>query len=137
MIRTFILLFFATPALSSPPAHTVRLEVRGLEDTGTVLCSLWTSEGTWLDEDHVVAVSEATPHNGVATCSFEHVPAGPAAMFWMHDLDGDRDMDFSWLGLPTEPMGASRSARNAFGAPRWRDAVVQVPTPGPVLSRAR
>lgn len=137
MIRALFLLCLATPAFSAPTGHVVRMEIRGLEDTGTVLCSLWTTEATWLDEDRVAAVSEATPRNGVATCTFEHVPPGPAAMFWMHDLDGDRDMDFSWLGLPLEPMGASRSARNALGPPRWRDAVVQVPTQAPVTSHAR
>lgn len=38
------------------------------------------------------------------------------------DLDGDGDMDSSWLGLPQESWGISRDATVRFGPPSFESS---------------
>ncbi len=63
----------------------------------------------------------STLENGVATITFNDVPAGAYAVMVLHDLNGNMQMDFEASGMPKESWGLSNNPA-AFGPPTWDDA---------------
>lgn len=127
------LLLAALAAASTPTPTDLTVQVLGLESTqGPVLCSLYASASGWLKQEGVVATTRATPVDGQATCRFPGVAPGTYGVSFIHDLNGNNDMDSNLLGIPREPWGVSRDAPIRMGPPRWEDAAF--PHPGPPVS---
>jgi uncharacterized protein (DUF2141 family) len=59
--------------------------------------------------------------DGVATATFENVPAGDYAVLVLHDKNANEKMDFSTNGMPQEAYGTSNNPMN-YGPPTWADA---------------
>ncbi len=104
---------------------------------GQVLCTLYDSAGTWLEATGYVETVAATPSGRQATCVFEDVDPGTYAVFFMHDVNGNGDMDMNLFGLPTEPWGTSRDAPSLLGPPRFRRASFTHPSTSTPTGRAR
>jgi uncharacterized protein (DUF2141 family) len=64
----------------------------------------------------------------------EGVPAGQYAVQAYHDENLNGRLDRTTLGRPAEGLAFSRDARMRFGPPRYRDAVVELPSEGGELS---
>ena len=58
---------------------------------------------------------------------FDDLATGPCVILVHHDRDADGSMDPGLFGIPSEPLAASNDARGAFGPPKWRRAVFDVP----------
>lgn len=71
----------------------------------------------------VIKVTEA--NRASLTVSFDDIPDGTYAIGAFHDVNGNRQLDTSGFGLPTEPYGFSRNARGMFGPPNYKDATIQ------------
>lgn len=54
----------------------------------------------------------------------------------MHDENGNGKLDSNWLGIPSEPVGASNDARGQFGPPSFEDAAFEL-GPGDVTVTIR
>jgi uncharacterized protein (DUF2141 family) len=116
----------------------LRMEVRGLDaSTGSVLCTLYADPEVWLADPGWVSVVSAAPSDGRATCDFGPRPPGRYAVSFIHDLDGDGDMDTNWLGLPKEPWGFSMDPKVTFGPPTFDSAAFRHPSPTPIIGHAR
>jgi len=53
------------------------------------------------------------------------LPAGEYAVSIYLDENGNRKLDKNWLGIPKEPVGASRNPKGALGPPRFEDCVFE------------
>jgi uncharacterized protein (DUF2141 family) len=104
---------------------------------GIVMCTLYDSEATWLKDPGYVATANATPRAGGARCDFGAIPAGTYAISFMHDENGNGDMDSNFLGIPKEPWGMSNDAPARLGPPSFADASFAHPAPAPLTARAR
>lgn len=60
------------------------------------------------------------------TVSFDELPDGTYAIAAFHDVNGNKQLDTSGLGLPTERYGFSRNARGMFGPPNYKSATIKV-----------
>lgn len=60
------------------------------------------------------------------TCVFSDVAPGEYAVAVAHDLNGNRETDTSFLGLPQEDWGVSNNVRFSFRPPRFDEAQFQV-----------
>ena len=58
---------------------------------------------------------------GTLNCSFPELGPGTYAVSCFHDVNGNGTMDTNFLGIPTEPYGASNNARPKFRAPNWNE----------------
>ena len=105
-------------------------------DDGQVLCTLYDRESAWLSDPGWVQTTSVTPVGGEATCTFR-VPPGTYAITFLHDANGNRDMDTNWLGLPQEAWGVSRDAPARLGPPAWTDAAFTHPVTAPLVAHAR
>ena len=109
----------ATWAVAAEPSP-LTLQVTALKtDDGQVLCTLYDGPERWLKDPGFVATATATPAEGSATCTFEGVAPGTYAVSFIHDVNGDGDMEFSMFGWPKEPWGVSRDAPARMGPPKY------------------
>lgn len=117
----------ARPARAQNPGH-VRVYMTGFDsDDGKALVALFIKEDGFPDEGRRALLRrEAVIRNGTAEVLFTDVPAGPYAVSVLHDLNGDYEMDTDLLGMPSEGYGVSRDGTRTFGAPRFRDCVLQL-----------
>jgi uncharacterized protein (DUF2141 family) len=58
---------------------------------------------------------------GNLACSFPELGPGTYAVSCFHDVNGNGSMDTNFLGIPSEPYGASNNARPKFRAPNWQE----------------
>lgn len=135
-------LFALVSTLVSPAAATeptdLTLEVRGLTaTTGSVLCTLYQDPNTWLKDPGYVATTTAKATGPTTTCTFKAIPAGTYAISFIHDVNGNEDMDTNFLGMPKEPWGMSRDAPVRFGPPSFEDASFAHPSPTPQVASLR
>ncbi len=130
MILVLTSLAFANPTLT--------LQTQGLTtSSGQVLCTLYDSADTWLQDPGYLAVDAATPNGSTATCVFEAVPPGTYAISFIHDENDNGDMDNNFLGMPTEPWGMSQDPRVVLSAPSFASASFEHPAPAPLTATAR
>lgn len=114
------------------------LEISDLSSAdGTVLCTLYADEASWLqDPGYFATVATLPREDGTATCTFVDVPPGTYAITFLHDANNNGDMDNNWLGLPKEAWGVSNDAPARLGPPRFADARFLHPGTAPT-ARAR
>lgn len=59
-------------------------------------------------------------------CSFPSVEPGTYAVKVFHDVNGDGELNTSWIGWPKEPYGFSNDAPVNAGPPPYRLAAITV-----------
>ena len=63
--------------------------------------------------------------DGLLDLAINDVPYGNYAVSVYLDVNGDRTLNKNFLGIPTEPAGASRNPRNLLGPPRFEDCRIE------------
>lgn len=130
----------APAAGADPPAEpTTRLTllVSGLPSSkGTVRAALFRgARGFPSDTEHAAVLREVPIEGGRATVVFEAAPcARGCAVALFHDENGNRDLDRSWAGIPSEAIGISRNALGIFGPRGYREAEFRSQEPDLTLS---
>lgn len=55
--------------------------------------------------------------------TFENIPFGEYAVAVMHDMDKDKEMDTTFIGIPDEDLGVSNNVKGGpLGGPKWNKA---------------
>ncbi|CAN5340401.1 hypothetical protein BH11PSE2_BH11PSE2_06620 [soil metagenome] len=122
--RTFGLTVALVVAASAAQAGTVKVVVHdvasGKGDVMVALCD----EATFLKQCTRLGTKPAA--RGTVEVDIKDVPAGRYAVMSFHDENGDKQMNRSKLGVPTEGAGFSRDAMGNQGPPKFADAAVAV-----------
>jgi len=126
-----LLLLMASPAIIGPAAAAtpVRVIVTNVTKAeGVLLAGAYSDPGTWLGAATVATREIPVPGNvRDGAVSFEmQLPPGRYALSVLQDLNGNRKLDTSFLGIPTEPSGSSNDAPARWSAPKFKDAVFTV-----------
>lgn len=101
---------------------TVTIE-NAKSDDGKIVLALNTKE-TFLVAQPIQSAS-ADIKDGKAIVTFENIQPGDYAIIALHDLNGNKSMDFDANGMPTESYGTSNNPRS-FGPPMYDDAKFNV-----------
>jgi uncharacterized protein (DUF2141 family) len=122
-----LLSVMASGPASDAANDSITVPIAGLRnDQGQVGCTLFGSaDGFPTKPEKAVAGQFVKIASKSATCFFDGVKPGAYAIAAMHDENGNGKLDKSFLGIPTEGIGASRDARGSMGPPKWEDAVFQ------------
>lgn len=91
---------------------------------GHLLITLYDqAEGFPADYDYAQAQHIVPIENqSTVEVTFKQLPFGEYAVAVLHDEDGDRKMDFNWLGMPTEGWVCSNEIFRTFRSPYFREA---------------
>ena len=113
---------------------TVTLVVRvdGFESAdGVAGAAAWqTAQGFPEQIEHAVATTYVGIQDGVAVACFGQMEPGTYAITVFHDTNDNRRFDRNWLGMPREAWGVSNNVRPRLRAPRFDEAMLELP-PGP------
>jgi uncharacterized protein (DUF2141 family) len=124
------------PAPTPPAAvqDAIVVEVLGLKtEEGWIACALWASaEGYPKDAKLAIQRVYVVPKGDSARCRFAAPPPGTYAVAVYHDVNSNHKLDTNFLGIPSEPVGASNDAKGSMGPPHFEDAKFSYP--GKVLT---
>lgn len=114
-----------------PTLTGIVMQVDALKtNNGFVYCDLYDKkEGFPTDPRRALARVKVQPIRNQVTCVFLNVKAGRYAVALWHDVDADQKFGSNWLGIPTEPVGASNNAKGRFGPPSFKDAAFEYRPP--------
>lgn len=124
-MKQLILSLAAVAALTAHAAD-LRLEVSTpAQKQGTVLAAVFDkSEG--FPRGKPLQTATAVVVDGKAVVLFTGLPEGDYAVSAFLDENGNMKLDANLFGLPTEPYGFSRNARNLAGPPSFVDAAFRM-----------
>ena len=72
----------------------------------------------------------------VVELTFTDLPPGEYAIKALHDVNDNKDMDYTMIGMPKEPYGFSNNAMGTFGPPDFDQAKIEL-IPGTNTVRLR
>jgi uncharacterized protein (DUF2141 family) len=80
-----------------------------------------------LDESEETVREIIQPYRGNPTLvRVTGLKAGIYCFRAFHDVNGNGELDTSWIGLPTEPYGFSNNARGRFGPPDIEKQIFEI-----------
>ena len=114
---------------------TLRIELATPGHAGKklFLAAAQTPDG-WLKATGWTAATSAVVTPPITVIEFESIPARPTAISAFIDVDVDEELDRGLFGIPTEPWGFSNDLTPFFGAPRFKDAIIDVEAPSTVTT---
>jgi uncharacterized protein (DUF2141 family) len=124
-------LFATPPALAEepkPPSEPSEIHVvaQGLKDSkGKMFCIIFDAANANYypnKPEHSTMKTFSPIVDKAATCTFAGVKPGTYAVAVFHDENENGKLDTGFLGIPTEPTGASNDARGSMGPPKFKDA---------------
>ncbi|MEQ9402446.1 MAG: DUF2141 domain-containing protein [Cyclobacteriaceae bacterium] len=124
MKRLFILIL-ATAGLipGVMTQHDLQIVISQIEKPeGEVGIWLYRNEESYMvrtkSQDHLwVPVKQKT-----VTATFPNLPQGEYAIVIIQDLNGNKNLDTNFIGLPKEPYGFSNNPSTTFGPPSFQGA---------------
>lgn len=124
MVVCFALLSTQARSEEKPVLVGIVMQIDALvTNNGFVFCALYDSEKGFPDEPaQAFARVKVRPDREKATCVFPDVTAGRYAVALWHDVNADQKLGTNWIGMPTEPVGASNNAKGKLGPPKFQDA---------------
>ena len=120
-----ILFLVCTPVL----AGDINLELIGCISGKDVRVALYSSPSGFSEDregKNALHTQVVKAERGNMTLSFTDLPAGKYAIAAFVDSNGNHKLDSNFLGMPIEPYGFSRDARNSFKKPSFEDAAFEV-----------
>ena len=103
-------------------AAGLSIDVSGIpEAVGNIRVSLFIRD-TWLDDGRQTANLVVPATSGNMTLTFPDLPVGTYGIALIHDADGNGDMTYSLLGLPSEGFGFSNNVVPVLSAPSFDSA---------------
>ena len=135
----FVLLFALGQALgeeakpNTPTAKkgTLIIEFSGLQNNkGKVLAGLYNEEKKFPKENLALRNLKEPPKNKTCTIKTMNLPYGDYAVAAMHDENESGNMDFNFIGLPTEIYGFSNDKRpGLLGPPGFKACKFKIDKP--------
>jgi uncharacterized protein (DUF2141 family) len=123
--RALIALTSALPFAAGAADLVVRIS--GLsEPLCRVGCSLFAGPAGFPMENTVARVMWLPAEAKGVVCRFTDISEGSYAISIGHDLNSNKRVDTSFIGLPTEQWGVSNNARPNLRAPRFEEAVFKI-----------
>jgi len=103
---------------------TLELEIGEFRNTnGHVLISVFDNADDYPEnEEKAVANKKVKVTQKTQRIAIENLPQGEYAVVFLHDENGNEEMDTNFVGAPMEGYGASNDAVNTFSAPKYQDA---------------
>lgn len=93
---------------------------------GKLLGAVWNKAEGFPESEAAVAQAIVPATKGVAKMVFPNLKPGKYAFSIFHDEDEDGELNFNFLGMPTEAYGFSKNARGAFGPPKFDRSTINV-----------
>ena len=121
----------AKPEKSKTIAGTLIIEFSGLnKNKGKVLAGLYNDSKKFPKENKALRNLKASPSNKKCIIKTTDLAYGDYAVAAMHDENESGNMDFNFIGLPTEVYGFSNNKRpGLLGPPNFKACMFKIEKP--------
>ena len=99
--------------------YKLEVKIPTEDKKGKVLLGLFNGPDLYLEEEGMIGHCVEEAKSAFATCTFEDLPAGNYSVAMLHDLNGNRKMDFNFIGWPKEGYGFFPDPGFMFRKPRF------------------
>jgi uncharacterized protein (DUF2141 family) len=122
ILSHYIIILFTL--FTQPTTSTLEIEISEFRNTkGHVLISVFDNAEDYPEnEENAVVNKKVKVTQKMHVISIENLPEGEYAVVFMHDENGNEEMDTNFVGAPVEGYGASNDAVNTFSAPKYKEA---------------
>lgn len=126
-MRSFVLclLLFATAEAIGQASLKVTMVLNRPDAGGMMRMAVCPTKKAY-DDEKGCTVASVQADGGVVTASLTGLAVGTCAVKVFHDIDGDGELDTSWIGWPQEPYGFSNDAPVNMGPPPFKLAAFQL-----------
>jgi len=114
MAIIFLLIFLRIEAI---------LEVNVSDVSGDLFVAVYDNESDFMDKEVFQTIAKVKDENVIIDLPLSD---GEYAISVFHDLNGNKELDKNWMGIPTEPYGFSNNARGKFGPPTYNQCKVKI-----------
>ena len=119
-----------TAAGDEPMLARLEVEVTGFESSqGELAIALFDSAEGYANQTNAVRKAYLAIENGKSRWVLDDLPVGEYALIAYHDLNGNREIDMRFFGMPKESVGVSNDARGRFGPPKFDAAKFELLAP--------
>lgn len=113
----------------------IQVTVQGVTAEGILAVELYRpSKRDFLKKASRIHRIRVAAQDGDQTVCFKPQGTGTYAVATYHDIDGDRDLDQKWNGMPKEPFGLSTNPTLKWGFPKFEIAHFHAPAEGTAIS---
>jgi len=127
MRRLALLLIALVLGAARAQAADVTVVVDQIESAdGKVYVTLWGSKETWLDDQKSLQNIGLPAVKGAVSFVLHNVAPGRYAIATFHDANDNGEMDFNFIGYPTEGYAFSRDVRPFLSAPSFESCAFDV-----------
>lgn len=119
-MNVLFLLFFHPICLPDTELQVLFTNIK--EAKGQVFIAVYDHPSDYMSADKIRAqrILQVSARGNIS-CSFPELTPGTYAISCFHDVNGNGMLDTNFLGIPTEPYGASNNVRPRFRAPNWEE----------------
>ena len=104
---------------------------------GQVEICLYDSEENYMKDGKAMQCVWVDVEKDFVDHVFSSLPKGNYAVVTIHDVNGNKDLDTNFMGIPKEPYGFSNNPSTRFGPPTFEGASVALSTHGKVEIRLK
>jgi uncharacterized protein (DUF2141 family) len=130
MMKKLILLALAFCALTAVKSQTTEVTVSVTNvssDKGVVIICLFNNADAFPQKPNLAYKCTTTnAKKGTMDIKIDGIKPGEYAIAVHHDKNNDGKVNTNFLGIPTEPMGASNDAKGTMGPPKYKDAALRI-----------
>lgn len=103
---------------------TIELSVSGFRNhNGNLMVSLFSAPDGFPDKHEKAIRTFVGPINGDSLqITFKEVDYGLYSISFIHDENGNKELDKKFLGIPTEGYGVSNNVKPGMGPPSFKEA---------------
>ncbi len=126
MKTVYLFLFALCIPVVLTAQSTMKVTITNIRETeGTLMVALHSGEDTFPNEEPDRALTAPADKERV-TITFDDLPKGNYALSIYHDLNENGELDKNIMGIPKEGFGFSNDAMGTFGAPSFKECIIQV-----------
>jgi len=128
IMRLFAILVLASFSLmgmmNRPSFGVLELSVNVQHDYGTLWIGIYDSEEAFLDKERAILKAVKVDNKGRQRVYVNNLMHGEYALALFHDLNGNDEMDFNWVGVPAEPFAFSKPVNSKWRLPEFSEVKV-------------
>jgi uncharacterized protein (DUF2141 family) len=129
-MKRIILLALTFCVLTNVKSQTIEVTVSVTNvssDKGAVIVCVFNSADAFPQKPNLAYKCTTTnAKKGTMDIKIDGIKPGEYAIAVHHDKNNDGKVNTNFLGIPTEPMGASKDAKGTMGPPKYKDAALRI-----------
>ncbi|MEP1096469.1 MAG: DUF2141 domain-containing protein [Cyclobacteriaceae bacterium] len=114
-------------SLNTMAQNTLEVQVTEIKKVhGQIGLCIYNSEEAYMHSDEAVLCQWADVKDSRVPFKLESLPSGDYAIVIFQDLNGNKELDTNFMGIPKEPYGFSNNPSTRFGPPSFEGASFKV-----------